>query len=160
MPAQAGANSIFGAGMLESGMTWGHEQFVIDVDVIRMVNRVIQGIEVTDDTLATDIIKQVREIENFLHQRHTIAHMREASQPRLIDRNTRGTWQAQGGTDMTQRAREEARRIIKTHRPDPLPDGARKKIHDIVESATKELVSLLGAGQSNMVDVEDIKWEE
>ena len=140
MVGLAGANMIYGMGMLEGGQTWSHEQFMIDNDIVKMVKRVIQGIDVTGETIAVDLIKQAHEIKNFLHQKHTIAHMREASRPVLIDRTTRGTWEAKGGTDMAQRAREEARRIIKTHQPEPLSEDARKTIREIVESAEKELV--------------------
>jgi trimethylamine--corrinoid protein Co-methyltransferase len=127
-------------GMLESGQTWSHEQLVIDNDIVTMVKRVIQGIDVTDDTMAVDIVKQAHKIKDFLHQKHTIQFMRRQSRPKLIDRTTRGTWEAKGGKDLTQRAREEARRIIKTHQPEPLSDDVKKTLREIVDSARKELV--------------------
>ena len=127
-------------GMLESGMTWSHEQIVIDNEIVRMVKRMIQGIDVTDETMAVDLIKQAHEIKDFLHQRHTVQHMREQSKPRLIDRDNRGTWKAKGGKDLAEVAREEARRILKTHQPEPLPDDIQKTLREIVQSAEKELV--------------------
>jgi trimethylamine--corrinoid protein Co-methyltransferase len=140
LPALAGANLIYGMGMLESGQTWSHEQLVIDNDIVTMVKRVIQGIDVTDDTMAVDIVKQAHKIKDFLHQKHTIQFMRSQSRPKLIDRTTRGTWEAKGGKDLTQRAKEEARRIIKTHQPEPLSDDVKKTLREIVDSARKELV--------------------
>ena len=122
-------------------MTWNHEQLVICNDIVKMNQRVIQGIDVTDETMAVDLIKQAHEIKDFLHQRHTIAHMREQTKPRLIDRNTRGGWEAKGGKDLTRRAREEVHRILKTHQPDSLSDDVKRTIREIVESAEKELVS-------------------
>ncbi len=140
LPALAGANLIYGMGMLESGMTWSHEQLLIDNDIVTMVKHAIQGIDVTDDTMAVDIVKQAHQIKDFLHQKHTIKYMREQSRPKLIDRTTRGTWEAKGGKDLTQRAREEARRILKTHQPEPLSDDVKKTLREIVEGARKELV--------------------
>jgi trimethylamine--corrinoid protein Co-methyltransferase len=130
---------IYGMGMLEGGQTWSHEQFIIDNDIVKMVKRVIQGIEVNDETLATGVIKQAHEIRNFLSQQHTITHMREEIRPRLIDRTTRGTWEARGGSDMGQRAREEAHRLLKTYQPQQLSDDVKKAIREIVESGEKEL---------------------
>ena len=128
--------------MLESGMTWSHEQAVIDSEIISLVKRVIQGIDVTDETMAVDIIKQAHEIKDFLRQKHTIQHMaREQSRPKLIDRSPRETWESKGSTDLTQRAREEARRILKTHRPEPLSDDVKKEIREIVQRAEKEVAS-------------------
>jgi len=126
-------------GMLESGMTWGHEQLMIDNDIVSMIKHAIQGIDVTDDTMAVDIVKQAHEIKDFLHQRHTIKFMRQQSRPKLIDRTTRGTWEAKGGKDLTEVAREEARRLIKTHQPEPLSDDVKKTLREIVESAEEEL---------------------
>jgi len=141
MSALAGANLIYGMGMLELGVTWSHEQLIIDNDIVTMVKRAIQGIDVTDDTMAVDIIKQSHKIKDFLHQRHTIQFMKEQSRPKLIDRTTHATWEAKGSTDLTQRAREEARRIIKTHKPTPLKDDVKKTLREIVEAAEKEHVS-------------------
>jgi trimethylamine--corrinoid protein Co-methyltransferase len=127
-------------GMLEMGMTWSHEQLIIDNDIVTMVKRTIQGIDVTDDTMAVDIIKQAHEIKDFLHQRHTIKFMRqEQSRPRLFDRSTRGTWKAKGGKDTTEAARDEVRRILKTHQPDPLDDSVKKTLREIVKTAEREL---------------------
>ena len=139
LPALAGANLIYGMGMLESGQTWSHEQLLIDNDIALMIQRAIQGISITDDTMAVDLVKQAHQIKDFLHQKHTVKYMREQSRPKLIDRRTRGAWQAKGGKDLTQVAREEARRIIKTHQPEPLSDDAKKTLRDIVQTARKAL---------------------
>ncbi len=140
LPSLAGANLIYGLGMIESGMTWSHEQLVIDNEIVGMIKRAIQGIDVNDDTMAVDIIKQAHEIKDFLHQKHTIKYMREQSKPRIMDRNTRGTWEAKGGKDLTQVAKEEVRRILKTHQPEPLSDDVKKTLREIVESAERELL--------------------
>lgn len=137
MAALAGASVCFGMGMLEGGLTWSHEQLVIDADIVKMVKHTVQGIDVTDDTMAVDIIKQAHEIKSFLREKHTVQHMREQSQPRLINRDTRGVWEAKGGKDMTQRAREEVRRILETHQPEPLSDDVKKTLQEIVKSAAK-----------------------
>ena len=139
LPAIAGANLIDGMGMLESGQTWSHEQLLIDNDIVTIVKHAIQGIDVTDDTMAVELVKQSHKIKDFLHQKHTIQFMREQSRPKLIDRRTRGAWQAKGGKDLTQAAREEARRIIKTHQPEPLSDDVKKTLRDIVQTARKAL---------------------
>ena len=141
LPALAGANLIYGMGMLESGVTWSHEQLLIDNDIVKMIQRAIQGIEVNDDTMAVELVKQAHQIKDFLHQKHTVKYMRSQSRPKLIDRRTRGAWQAKGGKDLTEAAREEARRIIKTHQPEPLNDDVKKTLRDIVQTARKARVT-------------------
>ena len=52
LPALAGANTIYGAGMLELGITFSMEQLVIETDIIKMVKKAMQGIPVSTETLA------------------------------------------------------------------------------------------------------------
>jgi len=141
MVGLAGANLIYGMGMLEGGQTWSHEQFMIDADIVRMVKHAIHGVDVSDETMSVHITKQAHEIKNFLHQKHTIDHMREGSKPDLIDRTTRGTWEAKGAQSMTQLAREKAGKVLRSHHPDPLPDEVKKTLHQIVADALKELAT-------------------
>ena len=52
LPAMSGANSIYGSGMLELGQTFSMEQMVIDNDIIAMNYKILEGVPVTDETLA------------------------------------------------------------------------------------------------------------
>ena len=54
LPPLAGANTIYGAGMLELGMTFSMEQLVIDNDIISMIKKVMQGIPVNEETLGVE----------------------------------------------------------------------------------------------------------
>ena len=48
---------IYGGGMLELGQTYSLEQQVIDNDIIMMERKFMEGIPVTEETLAVDAIK-------------------------------------------------------------------------------------------------------
>ncbi len=104
MAALAGTNLIYGLGMIESGVTFDYAQLVIDDEIARMVKQVVGGIRVNDERLAVDDIARVGSFGDFLSLDATMAHMREQSQPALIDRRVREDWQERGGTDMYQRA--------------------------------------------------------
>ena len=56
MPALAGANLIYGPGMIESGVTFDCAQFVMDNEIARMIKHVVGGIRVDDETLAVEDI--------------------------------------------------------------------------------------------------------
>jgi len=89
--------------------------------------------------MATELIKQAHHIKDFLHQRHTVKHMREQSRPNLFDRKTRGSWQGGGGgKDLTGIAGETALRVINMHQVEPLDDDVKKTLREIVEAAGKE----------------------
>jgi trimethylamine--corrinoid protein Co-methyltransferase len=135
----AGANLIYGLGMIEMGMTIDYGQMVMDNEFARMIKYLVQGIPVNDETLAVDVIKEIGVGKDFLSHESTYKHMRTQSQPKLIDRRMREDWQAAGGTDIYQRALEEARYILENHKPDPLPDAVLSTIRSIVEEAEAEL---------------------
>jgi trimethylamine--corrinoid protein Co-methyltransferase len=126
--------------MLEMGMTLSWAQLVMDNEIAGMVKHVVQGIPVNDETLAVDVIHEVGAFGDFISHEHTRKHMRALqSQPKLIDRRRRDFWQQLGGTDLAERAREEAKYILKTHKPDPLPPGVSSTLRSIVQSAEEEL---------------------
>jgi trimethylamine--corrinoid protein Co-methyltransferase len=139
MAALAGTNLIYGLGMIESGVTFDYAQLVIDDEIARMVKQVVGGIRVSDERLAVDDIGRVGSFGDFLSLDATMAHMREQSQPALIDRRVREDWQDRGGTDMYQRALARAREILETHVPEPLPADVRQRLRGIVDDADREL---------------------
>ena len=139
MAALAGANLIYGLGMIESGMTFDYGQLVMDNEIAKMIKFCVAGIPVNDETLSVEVTKEVGPFKDFLTHRNTFEHMKIQSQPRLMDRKVRATWEAAGKKSLHDRAMEEARRIMRTHKPDPLPQGAAEKLRAIVEETEKEL---------------------
>ncbi len=125
--------------MIEMGMTIDFGQLVMDNEFAKMIKFLLHGIPVNDETLAVDVIREIGIGKNFLSHDATFKHMRSQSQPKLIDRRMREEWEASGSTDIYARASEEARRILETHKPDPLPDDVLATMRAIVEEAEKEL---------------------
>ena len=115
--ALAGANFIHdAAGLMEFALTACYEKFVIDNDILGMVMRAVAGIEVDDDSLAFDLIKQVGPGGNFVTAKHTRRFMRsEHYQPSVSDRDSREEWEAKGGKTTWERAAEKVKEIIANH---------------------------------------------
>ena len=139
MAALAGANLIYGPGMLESGITFDFGQLVMDNEFARMVRHTINGFPVDDESLAADVIGEVGPAKDFLMHEHTFRHMRDQSKPELIDRRGMEEWKASGSKDIYQRATEEARNILDTHQPEPLPEGVASQIRSIISETEGEL---------------------
>ena len=121
------------------GMTIDYGQMVMDNEFARMIKYLVQGIPVNDETLAVDVIREIGIGKNFLSHDATFKHMRSQSQPKLIDRRMREEWEASGSKDIHERASEEARHILETHKPEPLPDDVLATLRSIVVEAEKEL---------------------
>ena len=139
MAALAGANLIYGPGMLESGITFDFGQLVMDNEFARMLKHTINGFAVDTEALAVDIINEVGPAKDFLTHEHTFRHMRSQSQPGLIDRKGMEEWKASGAKDIYLRATEAARSILETHKPEPLPEDAASQIKSIITDTEAEL---------------------
>jgi trimethylamine--corrinoid protein Co-methyltransferase len=101
------------AGLMEFAMTFSKEKLVIDNEILGMVMRAWQGVEVNEKTLGLDAIKAAGPGGNFVSARHTRRHMRkEHYNPQLSDRLTRQNWQAAGSKTTAQRAHEKVRSIL------------------------------------------------
>jgi len=72
--------------MLELGMTFSMEQLVIDNDIFGMVKKAMQGIPVTEETLAVESIQKVGIGNNFLALKQTRQLVDYPSNPMLLDR--------------------------------------------------------------------------
>jgi trimethylamine---corrinoid protein Co-methyltransferase len=135
----AGANQIYGAGMIESGVTFDCAQLVIDDEIAAMILYVVKGFRVDDEALAVEDIAAVGPFGDFLSLDATMRHMREQSMPKYLDRRVREDWKERGGTDLYERARAAALEIVESHKPEPLDPDAAKQIRAIVEAADREL---------------------
>ena len=123
LPALAGANLIYGLGMLESGVTIDYAQLVMDAEFARMVKFCVPGIPVTDATLSVDVIGEVGPFKDFLSHEDTYAGMRGQSSPGSSTGGSARSGPPPARRRMYDRSLAEARRILETHQPEPLPDG-------------------------------------
>jgi trimethylamine---corrinoid protein Co-methyltransferase len=140
LPALAGANLIYGLGMFESGCTMDYGQLVMDNEFAAMIKYMLKGIPVRPDTLALNVIKEVGQFKEFVSHEHTYDNMHaHQTYPRFIDRNVREIWEAAGSRNIHERAWEEARHILATHRPEPLPAAVQETIRNIVIETEKEM---------------------
>lgn len=140
LPALAGANAIYGPGMLESGITLDFGQLVADNEFIAAIKQVLKGIPVDDETIASEVIQRVGAKGHFLGEDHTMQHMKSAHfLPEIIERTNYQDWRKNGSTDMKTRADTKAKNILENYKPDPLPEKVAKNLQSIFDEVKKEL---------------------
>jgi len=112
--ALAGANFIHdAAGLMEFALTMSYEKLVVDNEILGMALRAVRGIEVSDETLAFDLIKEVGPAGSFVTAKHTRRFMRNQHyQPSLSSRDSREDWEAEGGKSTRERAAEKVKEIL------------------------------------------------
>ena len=129
----SGANRVLeSAGMMASLMGCCLEALVIDNDMLGMAQRVIRGIEVNDETLSVDTIKQaVLGDGHYLGHADTLRCMEsEFFYPTNNDRSTTQVWEAEGSRDQLDRAREIVKGILDNHRPSYIDPAVDSKIRE------------------------------
>jgi trimethylamine--corrinoid protein Co-methyltransferase len=124
--------------MIESGVTFDLGQLVMDNEIARMIKFAVAGISVTDETMAVDDIAKVGAFGDFLSLDATLKHMRELSQPEVLDRRVREDWEARGATDLATRARARALDLVESHQPMLLDPDVAEQVRGIIQAADRE----------------------
>jgi len=120
-PALSGANIVYeAAGMYASLLGACPESLLLDNDVLGAVLRITRGIEVNDETLSFETIKQVclGGGGHYLGSDQTIRVMQsEYLYPDFSDRSSPQDWEGAGKPVMLDKAIEKRDEILKTHVP-------------------------------------------
>ncbi|MHB8870014.1 MAG: trimethylamine methyltransferase family protein [Thermoleophilia bacterium] len=139
MPAAlAGANIIYGIGALESVITFDYAAMIMGAEQARRILRLVQGIDMSGLDEAVKVIEEVGPGGEYVTHDHTFDHMRELSSSSLFDRRSRELWERDGSRTATDRAYEEARKILATHLPLPLGDGVEDQLEAILAAREVE----------------------
>ena len=122
------------AGILSSFLAVSYEKFVIDDEMCGLVRQFGQGLAITPETLAYDVIARVGPGGNFLEEAHTYKHCRTAAwQPTLCSRQDLESWQSNGRIDMVARARRRWQEILAEHEPPALDQTTQRQLRQYVE---------------------------
>ena len=127
-----GANIIHDLGYLDSAMTGSLELVVYSDEVIEWIKRYWQPFELTEESLALDLIHATGPDGHFLETDHTLRHFRELWAPALFDRMDFETWSSKGSLTLQQKANQRVLEIIGSHRAEPLPPEVKAKLADVV----------------------------
>jgi trimethylamine--corrinoid protein Co-methyltransferase len=117
----AGANLIYeSAGMHASLLGFSLESLLIDNDIIGAAQRTIKGIEVNEERLSFDTIRDVclNGPGHYLGSAQTLQLMHtEYLYPEVGDRKSPNEWNEQGGLAIEKRAALRVREILASHYP-------------------------------------------
>jgi trimethylamine--corrinoid protein Co-methyltransferase len=131
----SGGNIIHDMGYLESGLTFSLAQLAICQEIVSWIEAFFNVIELSEETLALDLIAQLRDEGNYLETDHTMAHYRDRWYPNLLGRDSYESWLGKGGKDLGERASEFVEQVLTNHQPEPLPDDVRQQLRHIVQES-------------------------
>jgi trimethylamine--corrinoid protein Co-methyltransferase len=130
-----GASLIHDLGYLESGLCGSLAQLVICNEIVGWIEHAVAPVEISDETLALDLIDEIGPDGQFLESDHTMAHFRERWYPGVFERGNYDQWQAKGGKSLGERAAEQVSQILAEHEPEPLPEEVAQKLKEIIRRA-------------------------
>jgi len=137
MSAVSGANLIGLHGAVSAELTFHPVQAILDDDVAGMIGRFLEGISVTTETLAVDLIDQIGPIPgHYLGTEHSRKWWKiEQYVPKAADWMTYQEWIAQGKPKALDYGRQRMKEILASHKPKPLTPSQEKEIDRILEDA-------------------------
>lgn len=140
LAALAGANMVSGGGMIDFLRCQSFEKLVIDAEIIGMARRLVAGIEVRDQPIALELMRQSAHQANFLSQAHTHKWFKkELYMPSsVVDRGSLDAWQKKGAQSSAQRAATRVEQLLSNYQPNPLSEETRKELHRITLKAAQQ----------------------
>ena len=137
----AHANLLYhGAGWMEGGLTASFEKVVLDAEMLQMMAQVVKPIEVDDDTLGFDAIKEVPSGGHFFGSAHTLARYENAFyHPFVSDWRNYESWSETGSEDATRRATRIWKQLLESYQKPPMDPGIREALEAFVARRKAEL---------------------
>lgn len=148
--ALAGINMISGAGMLDFLACQSAEKLVVDAEAIGMAKRLLEGVQVRTETLATGLFEGINFKGDFLKQKATrdLFSQEQYLPSAVIDRESIRAWQAAGSLETFARAKVRTQELIEAYRRPSLAPGKEKELHAMVAALARQ------AGMEHLPDRE------
>ena len=127
----AGPDTVSGIGGLDTDNTMSLEQLVLDAEVVDYIQRVMQPFPIDADSIHLDMLERVGPAGNYLKEKHTLLHFREALWSSKILLREGFVEGHPAEERVRERARARVREILAKHQPTPLDADVRKQVWSI-----------------------------
>jgi len=143
--AQAGAeaalqclsSAAIGSGLVHDCSSWidhgsvaSPEFMVLASDIVNSVQHYMNGIPLTADTMALEVIDKVGPGGHYLQEAHTMQHFRNIKYSDIFDRKVYDTWKKAGAVQFEERLRQKTIELME-HQPAPLPQDQIKALDEM-----------------------------
>jgi trimethylamine---corrinoid protein Co-methyltransferase len=128
------------AGWLEGGLCASFEKVILDAELLQGMAESLSGIEVNDETLALDAIREVGPGGHFFGAAHTMSRYETAFYtPMLSDWSNFEMWQEQGGVTTEKRAEGIFRQLLADFQPPPMDPAIAEELEAFVQRRKQEI---------------------
>jgi trimethylamine--corrinoid protein Co-methyltransferase len=131
---------LHAAGWLEGGLTTSYEKLVLDLEVLRMFERLRAGLDVGAEELALSTIREEGPGGMFLAAPHTLDHFRDwIFMSPLFRSQAYVTWQRQGAAETPEVATAEWKRMLEAYEDPGLDEGTDEALREYMTRRKREL---------------------
>ncbi|ATW26502.1 trimethylamine methyltransferase family protein [Candidatus Formimonas warabiya] len=144
MAALSGTNLVHDNGYLGSGLVGSLEKILLDDESVAFVKRFMEGIELSEDTLALDLIHQVGPGGHYLKEEHTFTHYKkETWYPRFLNRKHFENWLLEGRKTTKDLIHDKVLKLLAAKRPRMITEKHIDALDEIIKE-NEERVKKLG----------------
>lgn len=127
---------LHSVGLLENYMAMSYEKFIIDNEILGYISNYQEGLEVNEETIAEDVIRDVEPGDNFMRKEHTMNHMEDYRKPII---SVRESYEPDKDVPETvQRANEKWKQILSEYESPELETGIREKMEEYIKQRKEE----------------------
>jgi trimethylamine--corrinoid protein Co-methyltransferase len=120
---------LHSAGILDSYMMMSIIQFILDLEMLDYIKRLMAGMNLCEDELGLAAIRRAGISGEFLTDPHTLAcFKKELLDPRLSDRTGYEHWLSEGRLSINQRAASRWEELIAKHATPPLEPDVEQQV--------------------------------
>jgi trimethylamine--corrinoid protein Co-methyltransferase len=137
----AGVNWVMhSAGWLEGGLVAGYEKFIVDIELLQMLQVEFTPLEIDEGSLAFDAHQEVGHGGHFLGAMHTMERFRTCFyRPLLSSSDNYERWMRNGSNDTAARATKIYKDKLEAYVAPPLDDAIRAELEEYVVRRRAEL---------------------
>src|SRR5690606_30008808 len=137
---QGGGNFLLhGAGWLEGGLRASYEKFILDIDLLQMVQEFLTPLDLSEDALAVEAIREVGPGGHFFGTPHTQSRYKTAFySPVISDWRIFETWTEAGSPTAVERANRIWKERLATYEEPYMEPAIRDELNEFVERRIAE----------------------
>jgi trimethylamine--corrinoid protein Co-methyltransferase len=141
---QGGANYILhSAGFLDGLLSMSYEKLVMDTDICGALHAYLDGMAVSEDTLAFEALAELGPGQHLFSTRHTLRHYETAYWDSALDDNQPWeTWDEQGGIDYAQRANVRWKKLLRDYEAPPLDEAIDEALLDFMARRKSQMADM------------------
>jgi trimethylamine--corrinoid protein Co-methyltransferase len=133
--------TLHAAGWLENGLSAGYEKFMLDCEILGMIHTFLDGLDLSEDSLAMESLLTVEPGGHHLGTPHTMERFTTAFyRSELFDYHEAERWMEEGSQDAYTRAHGKYIEALKSYQPPDIDPGIEEELLDFINRRKSEIL--------------------